>query len=70
MTPESLRPKVPKPPKGFFPSVEWARKWKLSKPRTQAILCDAVERGVVKRIKCLRSDGTGGARPCNYYGPV
>ena len=70
MTPASLRPKIPKPPKGFLPSVEWARKWKLSTPRTQTIIADAVARGVVKRIKCPRMDNTGGVRPCNYYGPV
>jgi len=69
MTPTSLRRKPPKPPKGFFTTVEWAKKWKLSIPRTGTIIRQAEADKLVKKIRIMRLDKIG-VRPCNYYAPV
>lgn len=68
MTPTSLRRKPPKPPKGFFTTAEWAKKWKMSVPQTHVIIRRAVEDKLVRSIRIMRLDGSG-VRPCNYYGP-
>ena len=68
MTPASLRSKPPKPPKGFFTTAEWAKKWKLSMPQTAVILRRGIADKLVRMIRHPRFDATGGIRHCSYYG--
>ena len=69
MTPASLRTKPPKPPKGFFTTVEWSRKWKLSIAQTSVIIRRALREKLVRRLRHPRLDAVG-VRLCNYYGPA
>ena len=69
MTPRSLLRQPPPPPKGFFTTVEWSKKWKLSIPQTARILTDGVADKLVRRRKHPRRDQVG-VRLCNYYGPA
>ena len=69
MSPTSLRRKLPPPPKGFFPTAVWAKKWKLSVAQTKRVLDRARSDKIVRCIRLERRDACG-VRPCNYYGPA